>query len=100
MSIACSKCRRELQDPEPLARISRLMMGDEYTEYYYRCATCGFYTIVSYHDAFQSVDEEERRVLPPLPPDVGEAHVKLIRTCPNPHDKFCDCEAHQALSRL
>jgi hypothetical protein len=90
--MICTGCGRSLGKAE--AAIAIFVMGDEYLYSYFACG-CGACTVESYHDRF--LGEDEVSVLGPFPREVGERAVALIRACPSPMDKLCDCRSHQAL---
>ena len=89
----CAACGSPLGKAE--AAIAIFVMGDEYAYSYFACAACGQYTVESYHDRFLGEDSVD--VLGPFPTKVGEKAVALVRACPSPQDKNCDCPSHQAL---
>lgn len=91
--MRCTTCAAEL--PKADAAISVFVIGDEYTYSYFRCPACGNYTVEGFHDRFMG--ESHVFLLPPIPASEGERAVALIRTCPEPGDKWCECEAHKAL---
>ncbi len=94
--MKCLKCGSEFQAGQRAkAVICIFVMGDEYIYSYFPCAHCGYYTIESYCDRFSG--EEEASFLQPVPREVGEKCVELIRACPNPRDKTCGCPSHKAL---
>lgn len=91
----CLTCGKPFDDTdEPRAGISIMVMGDEYIYSYVYCSRCGGYTVESYHDrflgdadiSFFSVDRE-----------TGDRAIELIRACPEPHNKYCECQSHKAL---
>lgn len=92
--IKCSKCGGDLEDEEggPVASISGMFMGDEWTESYFYCPECGMYTIELVHDRF--LDQETSSVRGPLPREKGDAMVSIIRRCSEPWNKKCRCPAH------
>jgi hypothetical protein len=92
VTTSCAACHRPLGKAE--AAIAIFVMGDEYLYSYFACV-CGAYTVESYHDRF--LGEDEVTVLGPFPRAVGEEAVALIRACPAPMDKHCDCASHRAL---
>jgi len=93
--IHCLTCKRELTKADhPNAGISISAMGDEYTYSYFYCSSCLCYTVETYYDrflgeseiSFFSVDKE-----------TGDRAVGLIKACPDPFDKNCNCPSHQAM---
>jgi hypothetical protein len=68
-------------------------MGDEQTESYYLCPSCGVYTVEVCDDRF--CGEETISFRGPLAREEGERQVALIRQCPEPWDKKCRCPAHR-----
>ena len=98
--IQCSKCGREFDRKgldRPAAVICGEVMGDEYIESYFFCAACGVYTQEVYHDRF--LGEDSVGVHGPLPKAKGDEMVELIRQCPDPMDKKCNCDAHRRYFR-
>jgi hypothetical protein len=94
--VKCVQCARAFAPGEKArAAISIFAMGDEYIYSYWLCDACGYYTVESYHDRF--LGEDEITFLPPVPREVGDRCVELVRACPRPFDKNCECASHQAL---
>ncbi len=95
-TIRCSKCGRDFagQERRPAASISGSIMGDEYTESYYFCDSCGMYTVEVYHDRF--LGDGEVLVRGPVEKSEGDASVELIGKCPEPWNKKCRCSAHKS----
>jgi len=77
--------------------ISGSVMGDEYTDSYYPCPSCRFYTVASWRDNFTGV--ETMSVSDPIPEAHGREMVELITECSRPWDKKCRCPAHRAYFR-
>jgi len=69
-------------------------MGDECTESYYYCASCGVYTKEVYFDYFSG--GESSSVYGPIEKEAGDFKVALIKGCAEPWDKKCRCAAHQS----
>lgn len=69
-------------------------MGDEYTDSYFLCPSCGVYTVASWRDNFTGV--ETMNVSGPLAKQEGDGRIEVIRKCSRPWDKKCRCEAHCA----
>ena len=94
--MKCLHCQRPFpRRVKAEAGIAILVQGDEYYYSYWLCDACDHYTVKSYHDRFAGDDEVS--FLPPVSREVGDRAVELIAACPDPNDKFCDCESHQAL---
>lgn len=94
--MKCVKCGEEFQHGERArAAISIFVLGDEYMYSYWHCRGCDMYTVESFHDRFMG--DDEITFLPPIARDVGDRCVELVRACPSPHDKHCDCPSHRAL---
>lgn len=94
--MKCSKCGEAFEEDQLAeAAISIFVMGDEYLYSYWACRRCGYFTVESFRDRFAG--EEEITFLPPVPREMGEECVKLVRACPRPFDKYCDCDSHKAL---
>jgi hypothetical protein len=89
----CAACHQPLGKAE--AAIAIFVMGDEYIYSYFACRSCGSWTVRSYHDRFLGDDSVD--VLGPFPAAVGERAVALVRACPAPMSKGCECASHQAL---
>jgi hypothetical protein len=70
-------------------------MGDEYVYSYWLCAPCQQYTVRAYHDRF--IGEGSVGVMGPFPKELGHRAVALIRACPQPLDKWCECASHKAM---
>lgn len=90
MQVACSGCAR------PLTRraggISLFALGDEVIETWYLCPSCDQWTVDVWLDRFMG--EGEARVRGPLPRAHGDERVARIRACPDPGNKWCECEVH------
>ena len=94
--VQCAQCGRQFdrQDKDcPAAAIAVEVMGDEYIQSFFFCRACGVYTQETYHDRF--LGEDSVGVSGPIPKDRGDELVALIRTCPDPMDKHCQCPAHR-----
>ena len=94
--IRCAGCGRPLGEDgqeTAVASMSAQIMGDEYTECYYHCASCGQYTLTGVRDRFCG---EESNYVPGtcLSQEEGEARIRLIKRCRRPWDKKCHCAAH------
>jgi hypothetical protein len=88
--IPCALCNKALEDPA--ASICGGIMGDEYIESWYFCASCGVYTKETYHDRF--CGEPTVLTSRPLAKTHGDAQVALIRSCSRTWDKRCRCPSH------
>lgn len=90
--VSCSRCLKD--DSEWMASISASVLGDECTETYYLCGSCGVYTKVVSWDMFSG--EESSSISGPINREEGDAAVALIRGCSQPWNKKCRCAAHLA----
>lgn len=92
----CTKCGRQFapQGPEKAAAIAGLALGDEYVETWFLCPACGVYTRRISRESF--LGDTHERIDGPVDRARGDAMVELIRQCPDPLDKWCDCPAHKA----
>lgn len=94
--VKCLECDYEFSENEKRAAgIAILVMGDEYIYSYWYCTKCKLYSIESYHDRFMG--EDSITFMGPFPKEVGDRCVALVKKCPDPMDKHCDCESHKAL---
>jgi hypothetical protein len=94
--MKCINCQRVFPEQQKArAAIAIFVIGDEYLYSYWYCEACTHYTIEAYHDRFMGDDEIS--FLPPMPKEVGDKAVELIRACPEPMDKNCECPSHKAL---
>lgn len=75
-----------------VAAISGEIMGDEYTESFFLCDRCGAYTVEVCYAPF--LGEEVISVKGPIPRETGDATVNLIKSCSEPWNKKCRCQAH------
>ncbi len=91
--LSCARCNKPFEG-RPAASMSGGVMGDEYIESWYWCASCGVYTKEIYHDRF--CGEPSVLVSGPISKEDGDAQVALIRGCSEPWDKNCRCESHKA----
>jgi len=91
--VQCSRCGRPFDKEERVALISGRVMGDDYTDCYFWCGTCGVYTVRLYRDAF--CGEETARDSGPISREEGDRRLELIRSCAHPHNERYRCEAHQ-----
>ena len=94
--MKCCKCGHDFPPgSKARAAISIYVLGDEYIYSYWRCDVCRHYTIEAYYDKF--LGDSSVSFLPPLPEAAGDRGVELIRACPAPYDKLCECPSHKAL---
>ncbi len=77
-----------------MALISGRVMGDECTDCYYWCGTCGAYTLRLYRDVFAG--EETVRDSEPSSKAEGDRGLELIRSCTEPWNERCRCQGHKA----
>lgn len=90
----CSKCGQDLGDMEErLAFICVMAMGDEYIYSYWFCQRCEVYSSETYHDRFSG--EDSIHTSRPIPKEDGDKLVALIKKCPDPTDKRCNCDTHR-----
>ena len=89
--LSCALCNKAVEDP-PAASICGGVMGDEYIESWYFCASCGVYTKEIYHDRF--CGEPSVLTSGPVAKADGDAQVALIRSCSRTWDKHCRCQSH------
>lgn len=91
--MQCKQCNKELSHAERIASISGSIMGDECTEVYYFCPACRVYSVESRWDDFTGM--ETSVTSGPVSQKEGDAIVERIRSCSEPWDKKCRCEAHR-----
>mgnify|MGYP003382160800 CR=1 FL=1 len=94
--MQCLQCQREIGGEggrSSVAAISGSISGDESSDVYYRCVSCGAYTVLVVHEPF--LGEEQESLRGPLTTAEGEAAVALINRCDTPWDKKCRCAAHR-----
>ena len=93
--IQCSHCEVELKEQrDRVATFCVEGQGDEYIDRYWVCGECGWFLRRSFRDAFMGEEEVEYNQST-LEPEAGQAILDLIKKCPNPVDKNCDCEVHE-----
>ena len=92
--LQCSRCGMPFQIEERVALISGRIMGDECTDSYFWCRTCGVYTVRLYRDSFTGT--ESVHTSEPIPKEEGDRRLALIRSCAEPWDDRCRCEGHSA----
>lgn len=91
--MKCVRCHRAFAD-RPDA-ICIFVNGDEYIYSYFSCERCDVYTVEGYHDRFMG--DSDAFLLPEVPREEGDRAVALIRACPAPSNKHCQCASHRAL---
>ncbi|MEX2681208.1 MAG: hypothetical protein Q6373_006385 [Candidatus Sigynarchaeota archaeon] len=81
---------------ERIGSISRLAQGNEEIYTLYRCHDCGNYLLDCYEDIFMPVNDQPdpHWTRGPFDKAKGELLGRLIKKCPDPKDKFCNCAAH------
>lgn len=95
-AISCANCGADLGPVSKRAAfISLFVMGDERIDSWFWCAPCGVWTVEEYDDRFMG--ETTVSVRGPVPKEEGDRIVALIRKCPAPGDKWCECETHKTL---
>jgi hypothetical protein len=77
--------------------MSGSIMGDEYTDTFFFCDSCGVYTVESAYEPF--LGEGDVAYRGPVPREEGEEDVRLIKKCAEPWNKKCRCEAHRSYFR-
>ena len=93
--MQCAICKKELTDADrPRAGISVSVMGDEYIYTYVYCTNCNMYTVESYYDCFMG---EEEISFFTVDKATGDRAIELIKACPDPFDKNCNCPSHKAM---
>ena len=92
--VQCSRCGRRFEKEEFVASISGSIMGDECTDCYHWCGTCGVYTVRLHRDAFTGV--ETAHDSEPISKEEGDRRLNLIRSCGQRHEKRCRCDGHRA----
>jgi len=98
--MECSKCGKALDAKEGgawRAAISGSVLGDEISDIYYFCESCGVYTMLVCYETF--LGEDEISIRGPISKEEGDEQVELIRQCSTPWDKSCRCAAHVAYFR-
>lgn len=91
--MSCQRCGQPVSNAR--AAIAIFVAGDEYIYSYFWCERCELYSVEGYHDRFMG--DSEAFFLPPISREEGDRAVALIRACPDPRDKLCDCASHRAL---
>jgi hypothetical protein len=93
-TVRCGTCGADLG---PIARrkafLSIFVLGDEETRSWYFCEACRVWMIQEYLDRFLGGDSVALRG--PYPEAACREEVALVRTCPEPGNKWCECPAHQ-----
>jgi hypothetical protein len=82
---------------ERAGTISRLALGNEEIYVLYRCLACKQYFLDCYEDHFMPVNDEpdQNWIKGPYDAAKGKRLEQIIMQCPDPLDKFCDCDAHR-----
>lgn len=94
--IACRNCGTDLGPIERReAFISVFVFGDEEVRSWFRCTRCGQWTVEVYFDRFMGDAEISHQG--PYPREAGEAEVAKLRRCPDPGNKWCECEVHREI---
>ena len=91
--FCCSGCGRRFDADDRVASISAKIMGDECTDSYYWCGACEVYTVRLLREVF--VGPETAHASEPIPKPEGDRRLTLIRSCPEPWDERCQCDAHR-----
>lgn len=93
--VNCIACTSE--HPVRLGTICRLALGNEEIYTLYRCPDCKKYFLDCYEDIFMPVDDlpDPQWKRGPFDEANGELLLRMIKECPDPLDKYCDCAAHE-----
>ena len=94
--VDCAACGRHFERcgaDRPAALIAVEVSGDECTESFFFCASCGVYTQETHWEPF--FGEESSQVSGPIDKARGDAIVASIRRCPDPTNKKCSCPTHR-----
>jgi hypothetical protein len=89
----CAVCASQLTVNRQVAVISGCVMGDECTDVYYLCSSCGEHTLMLYRDVFCGPETEHAPIH--LTKEDSESRIALVRQCETPGDAHCHCEAHK-----
>jgi len=89
-TVRCARCTGELRDRR--AAIAFFAAGNENIGSFFFCAPCDSYTVEVYCDHF--LGNPEVWVRGPLARGEGDRLLGEIAKCPDPTNKFCDCETH------
>lgn len=93
--MKCSHCEAPMNvNRDKVASFCTMGQGDEYTDRYWVCRKCGWFLRRSFRESFASQEETEYGSTA-LEPEKGQAIIDLIKKCPKPTDKWCDCEVHK-----
>lgn len=96
--VKCLECGTDLGEiGRREAFISVFVYGDEETRSWFRCAACGLWTVELYYDRFMG--DSEVSFQGPIGEEAGRKEVERIRRCPDPGNKWCECEVHRELGR-
>lgn len=95
--MRCTSCNVDLGSRSKAA-IAVMVAGDEVIHSYFYCPFCELWSIEHYQDHFISGDTDIWSS-GPFDPEVGERCVALVRSCPEPQSKLCNCESHRLLYR-
>jgi hypothetical protein len=87
----CAACEGPLTDR--IAFMCGEVFGDKYIESYFRCISCGGYTLEVYRDSFAGQDHVSPGIL--VESNVAEARIALIGRCSTPSNKHCRCPTHR-----
>lgn len=71
------------------------LLGHECLHTYWRCRSCGYYSVESYWDTWDG--EDPTKPLGTLSAEVGEYCIALLAACPDPMDQDCECVSHKVL---
>nr|MDO8109412.1 hypothetical protein [Candidatus Sigynarchaeota archaeon] len=84
------------RDPVAVGFISRLALGNEEIYSLFKCPSCTQYFIEGYEDIFISLNGQDDITWTQGPYDEkkGALLANLIKQCPDPGNKFCECPAH------
>ncbi|MCU0722946.1 MAG: hypothetical protein MUC63_04925 [Planctomycetes bacterium] len=93
--MKCAHCGIEIPEGAPEAAIAIFVLGDEVIYSYRPCPACRWTLVRGLHDHFMG--DTQAFDVATVPPDVGARCVELVRKCPNPQSKYCECDSHKAL---
>ena len=91
--MRCAGCGKEFDKTCQVASISGRIMGDECTDVYYWCESCGVYTLRMIREVFAGPETE--RACDPMSNLEGDRRIEIIGRCSEPYDERCRCEAHR-----
>jgi hypothetical protein len=92
----CETCSRELQHIKGITVINPA--GNEESFCYYYCENDNVYYVEVFEDPFlaDSVFTSFQKI----DSDKAKSDIKLINTCPDNQNKFCNCPVHRSAHRF